>query len=323
MKAWKLIVPAAIALIPLVLESSYWASVATEVMIVTIFAQSLNLLLGYAGLFAFGQAAFFSIGGYVLAILLTVFGTGHLVAIAGALFAACLAAAVFAIISLRTSGIPFVMITLALGQLVWSLAMRMVGVTGGENGMSGIPRPTLPFVDLTDPYVFYVLCVVIAAINAGWSALFIRAPLGAALRGTRDQPRRMSSLGFNVWGIRWLAFVVSGFWAGLAGVLFVYFQQYVSPNIASLDQSAEALLAVIIGGAATLVGPLVGAIVVVGAKSVIGMFFDRWPLVLGLIFIFVVVVTPEGLVVRAQMLRKRFGGAAKSHAATQAGEVGK
>jgi branched-chain amino acid transport system permease protein len=127
-------------------------------------------------------------------------------------------------------------------------------------------------------------------------ALFVRSPFGASLRGTRDQPRRMSALGYNVWLIRFVAFLFSGFWTGVAGLLFIYYNQFISPQVSALTSSAEALLMVISGGSATLLGPIVGAAIVVIMKNVVSAYVERWNMALGIIFVLIITFMPEGLV---------------------------
>src|SRR4029077_8947888 len=127
-------------------------------------------------------------------------------------------------------------------------------------------------------------------------AIFVASPFGASLRGTRDQPRRMNALGYNVWLIRFLAFLFSGLWSGVAGLLFLYYNQFVSPQMVALTASAEVLLMVISGGTATLLGPIMGALLVVIMKNVASAYIERWNFVLGAIFVIIVVFMPEGLV---------------------------
>ena len=126
--------------------------------------------------------------------------------------------------------------------------------------------------------------------------LFVRSPFGASLRGTRDQARRMNALGYNVWLIRFLAIVFSGFWTGISGLLFIYYNQFISPQVSALTASAEVLLMVISGGTATLLGPIAGAVIVVVMKNVVSAYIERWNLVLGVIFIVIITFMPEGLV---------------------------
>ena len=127
-------------------------------------------------------------------------------------------------------------------------------------------------------------------------ALFVASPFGAALRGTRDQPRRMSALGHNVWLIRWITFVYSAFWGAVSGILFVYYNKYIHPASLSLTASAEGLLAVIAGGSATMAGPLVGAAIVLMLKNYVSGYIERWNMLLGFVFVFIVIFMPEGVV---------------------------
>jgi branched-chain amino acid transport system permease protein len=126
--------------------------------------------------------------------------------------------------------------------------------------------------------------------------VFVQSPFGASLCGTRDQPRRMNALGYNVWLIRFFAFMFSGFWSGVAGLLFVYYNQFISPQVAALQGSAEVLLMVISGGTATLLGPIAGAAIVVIMKNVASAYVERWNLVLGVIFVLIISFMPEGLI---------------------------
>jgi branched-chain amino acid transport system permease protein len=154
--------------------------------------------------------------------------------------------------------------------------------------------------------------------------VFVRSPFGASVRGTRDQARRMTALGYNVWLIRFLAFLLSGFWSGVAGLLYVYYHQFIAPPIASLQSSAEVLLMVISGGSATLLGPIAGAAIVVIMKNVVSAYIERWNLALGLIFILIISFMPEGLVPGSARLwragRQWLGARFNGWAARPAGE---
>jgi branched-chain amino acid transport system permease protein len=188
------------------------------------------------------------------------------------------------------------MITLAIGQILWGIAYRWISFTGGDNGINVASRPA-PFGWSLDPSThFYYFTLVVFLIALGAIAVFVASPLGASLKGTRDQPRRMTALGFNVWLIRFIAVVFSGFWSGVAGLLFCYYNQFVSPNVLALSSSAEALLMVISGGTGTLLGPVAGAALVVVMKNVASAYIERWNLVLGAIFVAIVLFMPEGLV---------------------------
>ncbi|TMQ14288.1 MAG: branched-chain amino acid ABC transporter permease, partial [Candidatus Rokuibacteriota bacterium] len=206
------------------------------------------------------------------------------------------ASGVFAALALRGSGLGFVMITVALGQIVWGVAYRWISLTNGDNGITIQGRPRPFGLSLASPPAFYWATLAVFLVALGSMAVFVRSPFGASVRGTRDQPRRMNALGYHVWMIRFLAFVFSGFWSGVAGVLYLYYNQFVSPQAVALTASAEALLMVIAGGTATLLGPIAGAALVVVMKNVASAYIERWNFVLGAIFVAIVVFMPEGLV---------------------------
>jgi branched-chain amino acid transport system permease protein len=223
-------------------------------------------------------------------------GQGHLAADLAALAVTLAMSAVFAVLALRATGIGFLMITLALGQILWGVAYRWANLTNGDNGVNVTTRPAPFGISLAGATPFYYATLVVFLIALATMALLVRSPFGASLCGTRDQPRRMMALGYNVWLIRFLAFLFSGFWSGVAGILFVYYNQFISPQVAALQTSAEVLLMVISGGTATLAGPVVGAAIVVITKNVVSAYIVRWNMVLGLIFVAIIIFMPEGLV---------------------------
>jgi branched-chain amino acid transport system permease protein len=227
--------------------------------------------------------------------------------------------ALFAVLSLRWSGIGFIMITLAIGQLLWGLAYRWISLTGGDNGINVTGRPAPFGISLTDTNAFYYATLVVFVIALGMVAIFTRSPLGAALKGTRDQPRRMNALGYDVWAIRFWACMLSGLLTALSGVLYVYYTQFISPQTLALTASAEVLLMVIAGGAGTLLGPIVGATLVVVVKTVVSGYLERWNMLLGFIFVAIVIFMPEGLVPgSARLWRLLFRSRAPKAAASEA-----
>jgi len=285
----------ALATLPLWVASGYYVNIASQMLIWAIFAIGLNVLVGYAGLVSLGHAGLFGIAAYAAAALLSG-GAGHLAAALAALATAIAASAVFAVLALRATGIGFLMITLALGQILWGIAYRWIGLTNGDNGINLDTRPAPFGMALALPAPFYYATLVVFLAALGTMAIFVASPFGASLRGTRDQPRRMNALGYNVWLIRCLSFLFSGFWSGVAGLLFAYYTQFVSPHVLSLATSAETLLMVISGGTGTLLGPIVGAVLVVAMKNVASAYIERWNFVLGAIFVAIIIFMPEGLV---------------------------
>jgi branched-chain amino acid transport system permease protein len=281
--------------VPYAITEPYYVNVASQILLYAVFALGLNVLVGYAGLVSLGHAGLFGVASYVVAAALAA-GQPHIVAIVAALIVALTFTAGFAALSLRATGISFIMITLALGEILWGLAYRWISLTNGDNGINVAGRPKPFGISLTSAGAFYdmTLIVFLAAVVA--CAIFVRSPFGAALAGTRDQPRRMNALGYHVWMIRFGAFMFSGLLTAVAGILFVYYNQFISPQTLALTASAEALLMVISGGAGTLLGPIVGAALVVIIKNVVSAYVVRWNFMLGAIFVAIVVFMPEGLV---------------------------
>jgi len=285
----------ALAAVPLWVGSTYYINVASQILLYAVFALGVNVLVGYAGLVSLGHAGLFGVAAYAGARLVNA-GHNHMAVAAGALAVTLATAAVFATLALRGTGLGFVMITVALGQIVWGVAYRWISITNGDNGLSIKGRPSPFGLSLASPAAFYWGTLVVFLVALATIAVVVASPFGASLRGTRDQPRRMSALGYHVWMIRFLAFLLSGFWSAVAGLLFLYYNQFVSPQVVALTSSAEVLLMVIAGGTGTLLGPVVGAALVVIVKNVVSGYIERWNFVLGAIFVLIVVFMPEGLV---------------------------
>jgi branched-chain amino acid transport system permease protein len=284
-----------LATVPFWVGNSYYVNIATQILIFATLALGLNVLVGYAGLVTLGHAALFGIAAYAGATL-TNAGHGAIVVAIGALTATLAATAIFAVLALRGTGLGFVMITVALGQIAWGIAYRWISLTNGDNGVSINVRPAPFGLSLASANAFYWATLVVFLVAVAAMVIFVASPFGAAVRGTRDQPRRMTALGYNVWLTRFLAFLFSGFWSGVAGLLYLYYNQFVSPQTVTLSASAEALLMVIAGGTATLLGPITGAALVIIMKDVASAYIERWNFVLGAIFVLIVVFMPEGLV---------------------------
>jgi branched-chain amino acid transport system permease protein len=297
----------ALVTLPVWMGGSYYVNVASQILFFAVFALGLNILVGYAGLTSLGHAALFGVASYALGYVLAL-GSSHTVAIIAAIVFGLISTAVFAALSLRSTGIGFIMITLALGQILWGLAYRWISVTGGDNGINVLGRPAPFGISLESAPAFYYANLVIFLIAVGTVAIFIHSPLGAAVMGTRDQPRRMDALGYHVWAIRFWACMFSGLLTCVAGIMFVYYTQFISPQTVALPASAEVLLMVIAGGPASLFGPIAGAALVVIVKNVVSGYIERWNFLLGLIFVAIVILMPDGLVPGTRRLwRKLFG----------------
>src|SRR6202795_4766490 len=199
--AWWIALAAALVGLPLA-SGEYYINLASQIFIAAIYAASLNLLVGYAGLPSLGHAAYLGVAAYASALLYLNFGFAHWIAGPLALAATTLMAGLFGLIALRATGLGFLMLTLALSQVLWGTAYRWVAVTEGDNGLRGLTRPAPFGVNLEDPTAFYFFALAITLIALWLMARFVGSPFGATLRGTRDQARRMSVMGHNVWLIR-------------------------------------------------------------------------------------------------------------------------
>jgi branched-chain amino acid transport system permease protein len=286
---------AALVALPFWMPGTYYINIASQILFYAVFALAVDILIGYGGLVSLGHAGIFGISCYTVAVVAGA-GWGHFAAIAMALVVTLGAMAVFAMVALRATGIGFLMITLALGQIIWGLAYRWITVTNGDNGLSIATRPAPFGYALTSASAFYYATLAVFLISLAAAAIFIHSPFGVALTGTRDQPQRMNALGYHVWMVRFCACLFSGLLTGVAGILFVYYNGFISPQALALTASAEVVLMVISGGAGTLFGPIVGAALVVIMKNVVSAYIVRWNFVLGAIFVVIVIFMPEGLV---------------------------
>lgn len=296
-------------LLPRLGVPTFFVSLLTQTWIFAIVAMSLDLLVGFTGLVNFSQAALFGVGAYSVAIAATRFHvTGFvpllLLGIAGAL----VTAAIFGLVALRSEGVGFIIITIALNEIVWGLAYQWVSVSGGDNGITGIVRPAVGPFDVSENTGYYYVCLAFCALSLSMLLLIVRSPFGLVLRGVRETPRRMRALGYNVWLYRYLALLISAGFAGLAGVLFAWYNQFVGPVALSLDQSTQILIMVILGGIGTLYGQVFGALLVVFLSNELNAVTPRWETVLGIVYIVVVMYAPGGLVGVASQLWARVRG---------------
>ncbi|MCB8839778.1 branched-chain amino acid ABC transporter permease [Aurantimonas sp. VKM B-3413] len=308
---WLAALALALVLVPIFIGSDFYVNLASQILIAAILAMSLNLLVGFGGLTSLGHAAYLGGAAYATIYLTTQLGFGQLAGALVAVAATTGLAMLFGFLALRATGLGFLMITLALGQILWGLAFRWVSLTGGDNGLGGMVRPKPFGIDLGNPDAFYYFALTAFLIAFVAIGLFVRSPFGQSLQGSRDQPRRMRALGYDVWLIQWCSFVYAGCWGAIAGLLYAYYNQFVSPHALNLMTSAETLLMVIAGGAGTLFGPVVGAALVVILKNVVSAYIARWVMLLGAIFVVIVLFMPEGLVpgttrwARRALARKR------------------
>ena len=275
---------------------SYPLTLCTQALIFALLAMSLDLLLGYTGLPSLGHAAYFGIAAYTVAILATERQVGLVGCTVAAVLAATVSAAIFGLIAIRATGTYFLMITLALGMVVWGLAFRWVSLTKGDNGISGVPRPAwaLPW-SLNAPLPFFYFVLAVSLVIWVILGVLVSSPFGMTLKGIRESESRMRSLGYHVWLHKYIAFVLGGLFAGCAGILWAYYNGFVSPVDVQLITSVEALLMVALGGPGTLAGPAVGAALIVFLKNFVSVYTKRWLLILGAVYIGVILWAPRGL----------------------------
>ncbi|MDT7951407.1 MAG: branched-chain amino acid ABC transporter permease [Acetobacteraceae bacterium] len=279
--------------LPLVLPT-FAVSIATQVLIFAILAMSIDVLAGFAGRTSLGHGAIFGTATYVVLWWMAAPGSSLWLALPLAVLASTVLAALFGAIAIRVSGVYFLLLTLALGMVVWGVCLRWTGVTGGENGLRGAIRPR----EFADIRVFYEAILAVTAVLAFGLWRLVRSPFGLALRGIRDSESRMRALGFNVPLHLFVAFTASGFFAGSAGALYALFNEFASPSTVSLGQSVRGLLMAITGGVGTIFGSLVGAALIVTLENLVSIYTARWQTVMGLIFIALMLAAPDGIVSR-------------------------
>ena len=285
---------------------SFLLTLLTQALIYAILAMSLDIILGYTGLASLGHAAYFGLGAYSVGILATRHGAGFWITLPVGVLLAVTVAAIFGLVALRATGVYFLMITLALGMVVWGLAHRWVTMTQGDNGISAIPRPDLglPW-SLAHSVPFYYFALAGFFISFWILLVIVRSPFGRSLVGIRESESRMRTLGYHVWLHKYIGFVIAGGFAGFAGVLWAYYNGFVSPADLQLATSVEVLLMVALGGRGTLLGPALGATIIVFLKNLVSVYTHRWLLILGAVYIATIVYAPEGVVGAVIQLARR------------------
>jgi branched-chain amino acid transport system permease protein len=305
-EANKLWTAAAIALLAAVpaLSPGYLTSLATLMLIYALLAMSIDILTGYAGRTPLCHGAIFGTSTYVVMYFVTTAGGNPWLAALYGVGAALAVSLVFALLAVRTQGVYFLLLTLALGMVVWGVCQRWTSVTGGENGLRGTARPPV----ISDPVHFYYFVLVVGLLSVWMMWRFVRSPFGLSLRGIRESESRMRSLGYRTTVHLIIGFLFSGLVAGIAGVLYAYFNSFVSPSTVALAQSVKGLLMVIVGGVGTLFGGVVGAAVIIILENVVSSFTERWSMVLGGLFVLTMIFAPEGILGRLRLLLGRIRG---------------
>lgn len=307
---------------PLV-SSSYLLSLVTEILILGLFAASLDVILGYTGLVSFGHALFFGLGGYTMGLAAAHLDlTNSFILIPAVVVAAVVVALVVGFLSLRTSGVTFLMLTLAFSMMGFALVDQFHGFTGGNDGLSGISRPEFSLGQLSfrfgPPLQFYYFVLAIVVILFFVTLRVLRSPFGHALVGIRENENRMSSLGYDVFRYKLAAFAYAGVLGALAGMLHSEFNIFVSPEAFYWTTSGTVLIMVIVGGSGTLFGPVLGAGLVLLLRNLLSSYTEREAMVTGLVFILFVLFLRGGLMGIPRTLQARLSRARGR--APQAGE---
>lgn len=284
--------------------SVYPLGIVIEILIYGIFASSLNLLLGYNGLVSFGHAAFFGIGAYTAGIFAKNVSANIFLTLPAAVVVSLLAALIIGFFCTRVSGFYFLMLTLAFAQMVYAIAHQWESLTGGSNGLSGIPIPQLwsGFTFQDQKLLYYLILVVFLLLFFGLRR-FIASPVGQALIGIRENEGRLKAIGYNIKHYKLLAFVIAGGMGGVAGALYSYFNGFVSTHELYWTVSGHAIIMVIIGGAGTLLGPTLGAGFLIILQSAVSSYTDRWQSIVGITFIAFVIFAPKGIMGLISLLK--------------------
>ncbi len=302
---WLILIPIFLAL-PFVLEkgiSQYYLYLAIKVLVWALFAMSFNLVLGYGGMMSFGHAAFFGIGAYTSSLILVKTSCPLVPAFAAAAFAAAFAGLIIGYLSVRIKGIFFfATITLSFAQLAYILAFKWRSFTFGDDGIQGIPVPELICTDETYiNYYFFTLIITFICIYILWK--IVRSPFGLMLRALRENPERAVFFGMKVENYRLIAFVISAFFSGIAGVLYAFLETAIAPDILFWSMSGEVILMSVLGGMQIFIGPAIGAVIMVLLNTFITSYTEYWPLCLGITLILIVLFFPAGV---AGLIHERF-----------------
>ena len=285
---------AALLLLPpvlLLVGQPFYIVFATRVVIYALIATSLTLLIGYGGMVSFGHATFVGAGAYTVAVLLPMGIVSAWLLWPAALLMGGVFALAIGALSLRTRGVTFIMITLALAQTAYYLVLSLRAL-GSDDGLTLSVRPSLGVVDLNSDATFYYVALAILLAALVLARALLNAPLGRALQGIRDNEARMEALGFATWRLKLLVFVLAGAAAGLGGGLLVGLNRLVGPNLLHWTESGLLMIMVILGGSRRLLGGAIGAVVLLGAEELIAERTIHWPLFIGVVLLAVVLFAP-------------------------------
>lgn len=293
---------AALVAVPYALPAigaTFWVNIIAEILIWSLLAASVNLLFGYVGLLSFGQALYFGFGMYGVALSIAKLGVGFWSALAIGVVAATVMAAIAGSLAVRLTWHYFAIITVVFSLIFYFAAMSLKPLTGGDDGTSFSPPPMLSIgkttLSISDPIVQYYLILFFVLASFFLVALLVKSPLGLRFMAVRDNDRRASLVGINVYLTRFIAFVLAGALAGLSGALFAFFGRYASASYMFYHVSGEAVVWAIVGGAGTVLGPLFGTAVLIIFREWVSGFFENYLMIVGAITIGVVMFAPRGL----------------------------
>jgi len=305
------LITVALFLLPFILvrlgrTGEYWIWVTTEMVIMALFAMSLNLILGFGGMVSFGHAAFFGVGAYTVALLMKKAGAPLYAALIAAPIVAALVAAVVGWFCVRLIGLYFAILTLAFSQLLYMVVFQWYTFTGGDDGIHGIPRP-----EFLGPINYYLLCLVLFVVCFLLMRMIVNSSFGLTIRTIRENMERAKFIGINVRRYQWLNFIIAGAFAGLAGGLLAELNRFAQTEFLHWSKSAEPILASLVGGMYSLVGPALGSALLIFLKIVLQQshrsMVEMWAIVLGLILLVVVLFAPGGVVGLCQKVLKKSG----------------
>ncbi len=287
-----------LALAPLVV-TTHWVIILTEIIIMSLYAMSFNLLFGYTGLLSFGQAGFFGVGAYFTALTLAHFSGSFWVCVPAGIIGAAVFAVVIGWFCVRLDEIYFAILTLGFGMMLFTLAHNWLSVTGGSDGLTILKLPSLSLfgfsVELFNPKYFYWMSLVLVSLGILILHRIVNSPFGLLLTATRENSQRVSFVGQNVRTVRLMAFAIAGTLAGLAGVLFAMFNRIASPEMLHWSFSGKAVLMTILGGSGVFLGPVVGTAIFFVLEHFITSYTTNWMIFLGAILIALVLLFPRGV----------------------------
>jgi len=263
----------------------------TEIIIFGLFGIAVNLLVGYSGMVTFGHGAFYGLGAYTVGLFLTKTGVPFIVAFLLAPIIASFFGLIIGFFCVRLTQFYFAMLTLAFGMLIWAIIYKWEKFTGGDNGLVGVPLPSI--LSSTQAFYYFTVCVVIICLIVLWR--IVNSPFGYTMRAIRENPERVRFLGINLTRYKLAIFVISSGFAGISGGLYTAFTKGAFPDYASWAKSGEGLIIVLIGGMSSFIGPLIGAAVLVFLQQIVTMIFQYWSIVLGILLLLVVLFLPEGV----------------------------